>query len=40
MTKFPADKVDKIYPVSAKSYSSFVTRKFARVFGLKIEEAS
>lgn len=40
MTKFPADKVDKTYPVSAQSYSSFVTRKFDLVFGLEIEEAS
>jgi hypothetical protein len=40
MTKFPADKVDKTYPVSAKSYSSFNTKKIDRVFGLEIGEAS
>lgn len=40
MTKFPTDKVDKTYPVSANSYSVFNSRKFDRVFGLKIGEAS
>jgi hypothetical protein len=40
MTKFPADKVDKTHLVSAKSFSSFNTRTFDRVFGLKIEEVS